>query len=1013
MLQKLWRKQLLRLGLSSAFGVFCLSVALACTVAHWGFIQSGITIGAICFGGFCIGLVLQFKTPFSPTKQVQAQLAQFIEELVPELGSAASSAVHFEKATDIDDSTSEDLINEHIVRTHKIIQDSPFEERLTAHFLRRQKQTMLFAGAALVISLGLIGALEKGRTRLTRALFHPNAIQISSAPLAGDIRLVYHYPAYTNMGSVVIEGGNGSIRALVGTQIEIQATTEKAVLKAELRQSIDGTPNEQILPMTVDNKHTVRARFSVMATGRYSFVLHTEEGEHLQDKQWQPIVALPDAYPYVKLDSPLEDIEIRDNQTVPILWQAKDDYGVAEINLVVEPDTPQSHKAPTPVELIRIPLGQVNQIDKRREGRFTWALTTLELAPGQGATFYLEAIDNDPIQGPKRSTSQKRRLNVFSAKLHHEKVILAQNKVLDAMVDWLGQELENPVKHPLKTSARASQEKIVTQILLVKGLLQELVINLSEDELAKTGVPEAFDAIVQHTETAYKNRTRQLKRLLAKSKKKLQVMVLENYQNQAVEQLEKDIIYVDDLLAIQRIDELKNTASQLLAAQNELQDLLGQYKKSQDPKLRSALEQRIQSLRKQMLELLQKMSQIKKHLPGEYRNMEASSMLKIDDQLNRLESMLQEDDLEGAAKELEQLANMIEQMVDSIEEAEEEYGGERYEAIREDLNRFSQSFQELERQQAALSKRTDELLEEYRKKSMQKTGNDIDKFIKKIRELTSAALLGLEPLAELSFKIHDNLRSLDNTRQRLADLDALAEQRDLAEARLMGQQALQSILAYQNKLIRHTLRFGERQTQEMKNALETTADSRGRIVKIKEELDKLFPDPEDILSPEQLAQMKNMAQKQGELQKQAQEMQNQMQELSQEVPLFGGEPRQSLENAKSHMQQAQKRLGQGELSKAARSERMALEQLGKLRKALEQSTKGNQGGLPMPLGSSGKSGGRRGNSGGFSKENVELPQTQSKKETPRFRQELLDAAKQKAPKRYEDAVRKYYEELIK
>jgi len=39
-----------------------------------------------------------------------------------------------------------------------------------------------------------------------------------------------------------------------------------------------------------------------------------------------------------------------------------------------------------------------------------------------------------------------------------------------------------------------------------------------------------------------------------------------------VAQLEKDIIYLDDLLALQRINELKNTARDLLAAQRSLQE---------------------------------------------------------------------------------------------------------------------------------------------------------------------------------------------------------------------------------------------------------------------------------------------------------------------------------------------------------------------------------------------------------------------------------------------------------
>jgi hypothetical protein len=54
-----------------------------------------------------------------------------------------------------------------------------------------------------------------------------------------------------------------------------------------------------------------------------------------------------------------------------------------------------------------------------------------------------------------------------------------------------------------------------------------------------------------------------------------------------------------------------------------------------------------------------------------------------------------------------------------------------------------------------------------------------------------------------------------------------------------------------------------------------------------------------------------------------------------------------------------------------------------------------------------------GGAGGFSPRDVQIPQTDKNRAAPRFRQDLLEAAKQKAPQNYEDAVRKYYEELIK
>jgi hypothetical protein len=163
-----------------------------------------------------------------------------------------------------------------------------------------------------------------------------------------------------------------------------------------------------------------------------------------------------------------------------------------------------------------------------------------------------------------------------------------------------------------------------------------------------------------------------------------------------------------------------------------------------------------------------------------------------------------------------------------------------------------------------------------------------------------------------------------------------------------------------------------------------------------------------------MQQMQRMAQKQEQLCKQASQLGSRMNALAKEVPLFGGEPQTNLQNARSEMRQAKQRLGSGKLPGASTHERRALDQLGKLRQALEEAAQGGgKGGFPMPLGQSPKPGGQKSGSSGAGQRDVEIPQMRSNKDAPRFRQELLDAAKQKAPQRYEEAVRRYYEELIK
>jgi hypothetical protein len=1016
-LHRHWRRRLVGQITIAGLGAAGLTVGLAVVLAHHGYIQGGLKAGALLFG---VSLAVAFyfgRRPFASLGALRVQLARLAEELAPELGSSATSAVSFSRpGIKLPQNASSDLIAEHLRQTREQLSGVDFDERLSQRFRQSRQYTWAFGVLGLLIGALLFNTLERGRTRLLRAVLHPNAVQISETPLTGDIQLRYQYPAYTGLGVQHVEGGNGSVRALIGTEVEITATADHDVKAAHVEQIFPGATPPRTIPMTVQGGRELKAHFSVMTSSRYSFSLHTVAGEHLEERRRHPIVAIADTYPEIQFDSPLGDVELRDNDSVPVIWHAKDDYGVGQVNLVIEPDAVEPGADSLPTAPIRIPLGLEDQLEKRREGRFSWSLASLQLAPGQGAKFYLEAIDNDTVTGPKRSVSTAHRLQIFSARKHHEKVLASQGKVLNALVDWLALDLTQPVKtkDALTPPELQLQENTLQHLRHVQELIAQLAQDIRDDELSREGIITAFTTVLAHTNEALSRREPLLKRLRTSKPPTATQGSLRNVQRAAVEQLEKDIIYLDDLLAIQRIDELKQTAQDLLSAQRELQGLLQTYRETKNPNLREALEQQIQQLRNQMLELLQKMSQIKKHLPGEYRNMEASSMNKIDDQLGRLEEMLESDDLEGAAQELEQLANMIEQMMDSIDDAESEYGGERYEAIRQELNEFSQSFQELERQQEALSKRTDELLKDYRKKALKNAGDDKDAFAQKVRELTAKALLALDPVAASPLPVHDPGRSLENARQRLLDLDALMEQQDFAEARVMGQQSQRSAQTYQQRLQQHMKRYGERITPEMTKATASMGSATKAIAAVKEELDKLFPEPKEVLNPDQMQQMQRMAQKQQELRDQASELGSKMNALAQEVPLFGGEPQTNLQNARSEMNQAQRRLKSGKLPGASTHERRALDQLGKLRQALEEAAQGGgKGGFPMPLGQSPKPGGQKSGSSGFSQKDVEIPQVRSNKGAPRFRQELLDAAKQKAPQRYEEAVRQYYEELIK
>ena len=377
--------------------------------------------------------------------------------------------------------------------------------------------------------------------------------------------------------------------------------------------------------------------------------------------------------------------------------------------------------------------------------------------------------------------------------------------------------------------------------------------------------------------------------------------------------------------------------------------------------------------------------------------------------------MLESNDLDAAAQELEGLANMVENMVNSIGDAEQEYGGDRYKEVREQLAEFADKFKRLESEQKALSQRTDELVKDYRNKAIERAGKNLDGFVQKAREKTRKALQELDRVAENPDVARLFDRDIDSTRQGLLDLDALLAHRDFAEARQIAQNTLLNSMGLQNRLAGGADdRAGDSSQDAFSKAAQASRQTAEHTHDVVALLDKLFPEADQVLGGDALNQLQNLAKKEQSLEQQAKELAQKMESMAGELPLFGGESRATLEGARGEMAQAARDISEGELPGGAGHGRRALDQLSKLRESLQKSAKGGGQGLPLPLGGS-QSGQSQGNGPGAdnSHEEVEIPKVDRNRATPRFRQDLLEAAKQKPPAHFEDAVRRYYEELIR
>lgn len=994
------------------FAAFALvAIAFGVLLAQVGSTALGVATIGTAIVGVLLGSLVVFARTLAHAASERMRFAQMAEGLAPELGTGPTSAVDFVTRLSPDTETpfSPELAEAHLDRMADALERAELTARLAkSRKARDVKAYQALAAGFLVLLIALV-VLGTGRARLSTWLADPTAARVSDTPIASDITLSYRFPAYTGLTPRIVEGGDGSINAVIGTQVDLSAVADEEVRGGVLHVwGADGKPTQDV-PLNGDGKK-VTGSLQVMRDGTYSFELTTRGGERLQDGLRHPIRATLDESPSIVMDSPPGDVELKDDRAVDILWHSKDDFGVAEVALVVEQENAQ--------EPARVVLPANGGDSKAREGVYRWSVAELNIKPGDEVRFHLEAVDNDTINGPKKTVTDTHRLTIFSARQKHDELIADQRKIIDDMVQLLGDELEKPFPREAGTDLTGpmgDQNALLEKMLTLSQTLLQLANAIEDDKLSTPEIAKAFVNIREHTVKAERERRAAMgfvgKNLAAPVTTRRNIA---DKQAAAVKVLEKDIIYLDDLLAVEQIHELKETARDLLATQRDLQKMLAEYQKTKDPAMKAELLKRVEELKDKMMGLLAKMSQIKQGLPGEYRNMEAAAMLQMDDAMSRLDKMLREGDLEAAAKELEQLANTVENMVNEVNEAEKEFGGEQYEGLRKQLAEFAEEFRELEKEQKDLAKNSEEILKNYRKEAQRRAGMSADDIVKKAREKTQEALREIDKIAGGPPMYGDLRTRTQLARQRLMDMDSLLEERDYSEARAAGQTAEDNEREME-AMLNDRIPYGGRDT---KAAQEQAAKSAERALERTREvnamLDKLFPDPSQVMSPDQMSALQRNQRRQQQLEQQAKQLGQRMDQLSEEVPLFGGDTRGQLENARGEMDKAVGQMQGGRLPGAAAAERRAADQLGKMRESLEKASQGGGGGLPLPLAGSGSGQGRdSGQAGQFNPRDVQIPQNDKNRAAPRFRQELLEAAKQKAPQNYEDAVRKYYEELIK
>jgi hypothetical protein len=262
----------------------------------------------------------------------------------------------------------------------------------------------------------------------------------------------------------------------------------------------------------------------------------------------------------------------------------------------------------------------------------------------------------------------------------------------------------------------------------------------------------------------------------------------------------------------------------------------------------------------------------------------------------------------------------------------------------------------------------------------------------------------------------------DQARESLEDVRRALGMRELGPALESAQRAaptverLAQFLEEDVALSQQSPAFTRRRPAEVRDAQENAQRAVPKVREIRDTLAELFPDPRQVMSPNDQGRMDQLSRRQLDLERKAGELQKQLSELARKAPVFPPTAQGQLGETRGHMGQAASELSQKNPQRGHGQQELALDALSRFQKGLEEAAKKGRGkggsGFPFPFADSG-GGEQEGDGRDPARDKVAIPGAEAYRVPEEFRKDLLDAMKQGAPERYKGEVQRYYEELVK
>ncbi|MDE0881214.1 MAG: DUF4175 family protein [Myxococcota bacterium] len=775
-----------------------------------------------------------------------------------------------------------------------------------------------------------------------------------------ELEVTLLYPAYLGRDDDRLSGSDGELELPQGTRVQLRAQNNLEQTPQAAALLIDGLR----VAMDIDEAGWVSGEFLARRSGVYRLAL-TVEDEEIVEKSGHRLTVIPDKPPRVVRSFPEEPLELDAAVVVEFLIEASDDHGIASGQIIYRMDGSEEEKS-KPLVLAR------TSTEMRHRGSLD--LEALGLRPGDTLNWLVEMSDNNDVTGPGKGRSLWHRIHLFDPGKRLDGLLKELDRYVSALVDRLA---------PLLTlSEKPDPWSLATLKALAKGA--KLAEKLADSRLDSAALQRAVERVTKR---------------LVKQVKAYQKGLASAAQSE--DRMERDLLFLDDLLSKRRLEQLAMMHQTLRAERTALQRLVESYRDaSDDAGLQEQILASIRSIRRRLEALGRKMASMQKVVGEQYINKDAMQKKSVQNQLDKLEAMVREGRVDEAMAALDAMTEALSEVQRQVEGAAERFGGKEWQQALAKGKQVKEQLKFITDRQKRLRQRVQQVRRQAHKRHLSKFGS-LDELRKKLQRLLAE---GRGELAQMTH-LEDWLKS------QVKGIAAMLERADKALAADGFSETLHGLRPAQGRLESLGWLLNEPGLKR-RAAKKHQARAMERVDSAIDLLERLLPGEHELMNRREKAGLRGGEKEQQALSQRLGKLGKLMKELNSMSPAFGEEAMEALAKAKGSSGQASGALGSADGAGADGAQGQVLSALESLKKQMGKAGSGGSGGMPMPWGQGRKGPPKKQGSSGRRDQRVKIPQAEEGA-SELWRDEIIEAWNEGFAGPGKTAVDRYYRELVR